>query len=570
MKKRLVSMILAVLMTSSLVACGSNEETNNLTNETTTSESGYSVDEIKINIWDNNQREGLQQIADKWTETSGVKVSIEVVDWDNYWTLLEAGASGGVMPDVFWMHSNTAQMYMENDILLDLTSYIEADDTIKKENYYEGVWNLYSSNGKQYALPKDHDTIALLYNKAIFDQYNVAHPTDDWTWEDMYEAAKSITEGSNGEVYGMAMNTSNNQDGWYNLVYSHGAQVITDDHKGTTIASDEGKAGMEMMRKLLTVGAPQTIVAETGTDSLFKSGKTAMITQGSWMINSFYTAENAADYAWAMLPYADVNENATCDKGERYSAYNGDILLTFVINAEKTSVVLSQLAQDVFNKYSKIKGVCANFNTSKSNIILGRESELICGESEIEEKILDKTFKIGANTFFQVNPKSAENIFKYVKEEIEKNNKEPKVLDAYAGIASFGIVVCDVAKSVLSVEENPNSTALAQEVIKLNNIQNVEVKTADTGKFLETCKEKFDVIILDPPRKGCDKRTLDESLRLCDGTIIYVSCNPATLARDLKYLKENGCVIKSVKPFDMFCHTLHVENVAIIETNKNN
>ena len=154
--------------------------------------------------------------------------------------------------------------------------------------------------------------------------------------------------------------------------------------------------------------------------------------------------------------------------------------------------------------------------------------------------------------------------------EVEKNNNKPKVLDAYAGIASFGIVVCDVAKTVLSVEENPDSTALAQEVIKLNNIQNVEVKTADTGKFLETCKKKFDVIILDPPRKGCDKRTLDESLRLCDGTIIYVSCNPATLARDLKYLKENGCVIKSVKPFDMFCHTLHVENVAIIETNKNN
>lgn len=323
MKKRLVSMVLAVLMTSSLVACGSNEETNNLTNEMTTGESGYSVEEIKINIWDNNQKDGLQQIADKWTETSGVKVTIEVVDWDNYWTLLEAGASGGVMPDVFWMHSNTAQMYMENDILLNLTPYITVDDTIKQENYYEGVWNLYSSNGKQYALPKDHDTIALLYNKAIFDQYNIAYPTDDWTWGDMYEAAKSITEGSNGEVYGMAMNTSNNQDGWYNLVYSHGAQVITDDHKGTTIASDEGKAGMEMMRKLLTVGAPQTIVAETGTDSLFKSGKTAMITQGSWMINSFYTAENAADYAWAMLPYADVNGNAACDEGERYSAYNG-------------------------------------------------------------------------------------------------------------------------------------------------------------------------------------------------------------------------------------------------------
>ena len=138
----------------------------------------------------------------------------------------------------------------------------------------------------------------------------------------MYEAAKAITEGSNGDVYGMAMNTSNNQDGWYNLVYDYGAQVITDDHKGTTIGSAEGKAGMEMVRKLLTVGAPQSVVAETGTDSLFMSGKAAMITQGSWMINSFYTAENHADYAWAMLPYADTNGNGECEKGEIH-AYNG-------------------------------------------------------------------------------------------------------------------------------------------------------------------------------------------------------------------------------------------------------
>lgn len=321
MKKKILSALMVGFMMVSVVGCGQSGSGSADAGSDGAAASGSG--EIKVNIWDNNQREGLQTIADKWSETSGVKVSIEVVDWDNYWTLLEAGATGGEMPDVFWMHSNTVQMYMENDILLDLTEYISKDAAIEEANYYEGVWALYNSNGKQYALPKDHDTIALLYNKAIFDQYGVAYPTDEWTWEDMYEAAKTITEGSNGEVYGMAMNTSNNQDGWYNLVYSYGGQIITDDHKSTTIGSAEGKAGMEMVRKLLSVGAPQSVVAETGTDSLFKSGKTAMITQGSWMINSFYTAENSADYAWAMLPYADVNGNGTCEKTERYSAYNG-------------------------------------------------------------------------------------------------------------------------------------------------------------------------------------------------------------------------------------------------------
>ena len=284
----------------------------------------FSVSELQVNIWDNNQREGLQQIADEWSETSGVKVNINVVDWDNYWTLLEAGASGGQMPDVFWMHSNTAQMYMENDLLLNLDDYIANDDAIDLANYYEGIVELYKSNGVQYALPKDHDTIALLYNKAIFDKYGVEYPTDDWTWEDVQAAAAAITEaGAADGVYGYAINTSNNQDGWYNIVYDYGAQIITDDHKGTTIGSDEGKAGMEMLRKILEVAAPQTTVAETGTDSLFMSGLAAMITQGSWMINSFYNSDNSADYAWAMLPYNDANGNGACDEGERFSAYNG-------------------------------------------------------------------------------------------------------------------------------------------------------------------------------------------------------------------------------------------------------
>ena len=324
--KKLVAFLLASMMcATALTACGGSGGSSDAGSSSgSSSGSGEKAKAITVNIWDANQQKGIQEIADKWTETSGVKVNVEVVDWDNYWTLLEAGASGGTMPDVFWMHSNTVQMYMENDILLKLNDYIEKDSTIDMSKYYEGVKNLYTrTDGNIYALPKDHDTIALLYNKAIFDKYGVEYPTDKWTWEDMYAAAKKISEDSKGDVYGMAMNTSNNQDGWYNLIYSYGGQVITDDHKGTTIGSDKAKAGMEMTRKLLTVGAPQSVVAETGTDSLFMSGKVGMITQGSWMISAFYTAESHADYAWALLPYADLNGNGTCEKEERWSAYNG-------------------------------------------------------------------------------------------------------------------------------------------------------------------------------------------------------------------------------------------------------
>jgi 23S rRNA (uracil1939-C5)-methyltransferase len=113
---------------------------------------------------------------------------------------------------------------------------------------------------------------------------------------------------------------------------------------------------------------------------------------------------------------------------------------------------------------------------------------------------------------------------------------------------------------------------LARNTASQNKITNVEIHNMDAEKFFEKEKRKFDVIILDPPRKGCTKESLDQALRLLkhdnSATIIYVSCNPATLARDLKYLTEKGANVQSIQPFDMFCHTYHVENVAIINLSR--
>jgi multiple sugar transport system substrate-binding protein len=337
MKKSML-LVPALVLSLMLTACGNgttdsgnsgaNSGNSGSSTETkadnTGSNSGSSAKALSVNIWDNNQLAGLQKIADEWTAESGIPVNINVVEWDSYWTLLEAGASGGEIPDVFWMHSNTAQMYMENEILLDLDDYIAADDSINLDDYYPGITELYSSGGKQYALPKDHDTIALLYNQEIFDRYNVEAPTDDWSWDDVYEAAAKITEAGKADgIYGYAADTSNDQDFWYNLVYGYGGFIVDTDHKTVGIASDASKAGMEMVRKIISVSTPQTIVTETGTDSLFQSNLCAMITQGSWMINAFYTAEGAANYKWVEIPYSDVNGNGTCDDGERVSCYNG-------------------------------------------------------------------------------------------------------------------------------------------------------------------------------------------------------------------------------------------------------
>lgn len=253
----------------------------------------------------------------------------------------------------------------------------------------------------------------------------------------------------------------------------------------------------------------------------------------------------------------------------RHSEATNKNLVILVINAKKSFKKIENLANEIYSNFKEVSGVCLNFNTNKSNLILTDKSELIVGKDFIKERIIDKTFKIGANSFFQINPKSAENIFAYVKEYIKNNFETPAVFDAYAGITTFGITISDICKKVVSVEECKEAVQLADEVIKNNDITNVELHNMDAEKFFEkelnSKNRKFNITILDPPRKGSTEKTLENILKLTSDKIIYVSCNPATLARDLKFLITKGAKIDSIQPFDMFCHTYHVETVAIID-----
>ena len=254
----------------------------------------------------------------------------------------------------------------------------------------------------------------------------------------------------------------------------------------------------------------------------------------------------------------------------RTSEYNKKSLVVLVINSDKITENIKSLAGRIYKEPENISGVAVNFNNKNTNVILGDKTEILEGEGFIEEKLCDKIFKVGTKTFFQVNPQSADNIFRYVKEYISQNFSRPKILDAYAGITAFGICLSDIAEKVVSVEEVKESVELAQEVVKENQTGNIELHNMDAGRFFEKelkSGESFDITILDPPRKGCTKESLDYAYKLTKKQIIYVSCNPATLARDLKYLKEKGCKIEYIQPFDMFPHTYHIENAAIININ---
>ena len=328
MGKKWLSLILAGAMCLALAACGGAQEPSGGAADAdaaadTDGGSGYKTDTLIVNIWDNNQRAGLQQIADEWSAQSGVKVSVEVIAWDAYWTLLEAGATGGNLPDVFWMHINEAEKYMAADMLLNLNPYIAADDQIDLGNYYPGIVDIYSHDGAQYALPKDHDTIALLYNKGIFDAYGIDYPTNDWTWDDYAAAAKAITEAGQADgVYGTAMNTNDGQDGWYNLIYGFGGELISADKKTSGMDNENTIAAMTWLAENLFPYMPsQDIMSTTDPDVLFQSNLVGMMLQGSWMAGAFdtYMKDGGAEYGWAEIPYYDANGNGTCEQEERSS-----------------------------------------------------------------------------------------------------------------------------------------------------------------------------------------------------------------------------------------------------------
>lgn len=252
----------------------------------------------------------------------------------------------------------------------------------------------------------------------------------------------------------------------------------------------------------------------------------------------------------------------------RYSRSENELIVIFVVNDTKLKDKFKKLSKKLMEEFAHIKGCLINYNPDKTNLIMSNDTRKILGENHIIEKIEGKTFKISANSFFQVNIGSAKNIFNTVKDIISSNYQNPRILDAYSGVSSFGIWLSDIAQEVVSVEEAPSATKDAAENVILNNINNLRALNGDAKKIFEELVakgEKFDVTVLDPPRKGCEKESLDFAINLSQKAIIYVSCNPATLARDLNYLHEHGFKTKYIQPVDMFCHSYHIESVAWLE-----
>lgn len=252
----------------------------------------------------------------------------------------------------------------------------------------------------------------------------------------------------------------------------------------------------------------------------------------------------------------------------RESSFDNKILIIFVINSKNIPKVLVELSKQITSFFSDIVGICVSFNTSKTNVILGKEIQTVVGQNFYFEKIGNITYKISADSFFQVNPYSAENIFNLVKDLIVKNSNSPTILDAYSGVSSFGIWLSDIASKVISVEEVKSASCDAVENSKINNKKNIKIINGDAAKvFSQFIKDniKFDFVLIDPPRKGSSKEALEYVISLAKEYVIYVSCNPSTLARDLKFLIDKNFIPQYIQPVDMFPNTSHIETVVLIK-----
>ena len=252
----------------------------------------------------------------------------------------------------------------------------------------------------------------------------------------------------------------------------------------------------------------------------------------------------------------------------RTNSQQSEILVNIVINGEVIDSNLKKLAEILFDNFKEIIGVCVNFNTKKTNVILGNETKAIVGKSFYVENLSGIKYQISANSFFQVNPLCAEKIFNKVKELISTKTTNPTILDAYSGVSSFGIWLSDVASRVVSIEEVLSASNDAKANIKLNNIKNLDVINGDAAiefKKLIDSDMKFDVSITDPPRKGCTIESIENLVKLTNKYIVYVSCNVSTLARDMKLINEKGFRTIYVQPADLFPNTYHVETVCLLE-----
>ena len=294
MKKtaRMTAVVLIFALLLSLAGCGSSDGKTHLS----------------FQIWDTNQRDGMQAMCDAYTAMHpDVVIDVQVVSWGEYWTKLEAAAESNTLPDIFWMHTNQLLYYADFGMLADVTNLYDDVESGYYQNHFSDIslGNISGSDGRYYGVPKDKDNGVLVYNKEMFDAAGVSYPDETWTWDDLTDASQKIYDATGNYGY---LAYLDDQLGYWAYVYQNGGYILSADRTTTGFNLPGGKEAMEFYIGMQQEEwcPDQNFFTQNGAGSTFWSQRGAMFMEGSWSLLGAMEDYPELHGVWdiAMLPKA--------------------------------------------------------------------------------------------------------------------------------------------------------------------------------------------------------------------------------------------------------------------------
>lgn len=250
----------------------------------------------------------------------------------------------------------------------------------------------------------------------------------------------------------------------------------------------------------------------------------------------------------------------------RHFETSNEVMVAYIVNDDNVKY-LKELTERLTDKFKEIKSVILNVNKNDDNVIINYDFKdvVLYGNNYITDKVNDLSFKVTFKSFYQVNHEMMIKLYSYVKT-LLKEVKAKNVLELYSGIGTIGLFVSDACLNIKGVEIIEDAVGIAKENAKINNLKYLAT-LSDAKDGLDKQLKGIDTVIVDPPRKGLDQKVIETLAGNNIKSVIYVSCGPEALKRDLNIFKELGYNISPIKPFDMFKRTVHVENVVLLSKN---
>ncbi|WP_313805063.1 23S rRNA (uracil(1939)-C(5))-methyltransferase RlmD [Cytobacillus sp.] len=324
--------------------------------------------------------------------------------------------------------------------------------------------------------------------------------------------------------------------------YRNKAQVPVGEHEGGLIG------GFYQQRTHQIIDMKECIIQQEKNDEVVQAVKEICSRYG---VRAYDEVRNKGDLRHIMA---------------RYGLVTGEVMIVLVTRT-KDLPHKNKIIEEIASRIQGVQSICQNVNSKKTNVIFGNETKVLWGEEVIYDFIGDIKFAISARSFYQVNPEQTKVLYEKALEYADLSGEE-NVIDAYCGIGTISLFLAQKAKKVFGVEIVPEAIEDAKRNAALNGIKNADFAAGEAETVIPRWYKEgnsADVLVVDPPRKGCDEALLQTIMEMKPKKVVYVSCNPGTLARDLRILEDGGYQTVEVQPVDMFPMTMHVEAVAWLE-----